>query len=53
MAIRGLPIGLGETPGSVDTLGPELGQDTELLLFDVLGLDWDRIGELKELGVIP
>ena len=53
VAIRGLPIGLGRTPGSVDTLGPELGQDTELLLFDVLGLDWDRIGELKELGVIP
>ena len=53
VAIRGLPIGLGETPGSVDTLGPELGQDTELLLFDVLGLDWDRIGELKEMGVIP
>ena len=53
VAIRGLPIGLGQTPGSVDTLGPELGQDTELLLFEVLGLDWDRIGELKELGVIP
>jgi crotonobetainyl-CoA:carnitine CoA-transferase CaiB-like acyl-CoA transferase len=53
VAIRGLPVGLGRTPGSVDTLGPELGQDTELLLFDVLGLDWDRIGELKELGVIP
>jgi len=53
VAIRGLPIGLGATPGRVDALGPELGQDTELLLFDVLGLDWDRIGELKELGVIP
>lgn len=53
VAIRGLPVGLGRTPGSVETLGPELGQDTELLLFDVLGLDWDRIGELKELGVIP
>ncbi|MDE0884408.1 MAG: CoA transferase [Myxococcota bacterium] len=53
VAIRGLPVGLGRSPGSVETLGPELGQDTELLLFDVLGLDWDRIGELKELGVIP
>ena len=53
VAIRGLPVGLGETPGSVDTLGPELGQDTELLLFEVLGIDWDRIGELKEMGVIP
>jgi crotonobetainyl-CoA:carnitine CoA-transferase CaiB-like acyl-CoA transferase len=53
VAIRGVPVGLGRSPGSVETLGPELGQDTELLLFDVLGLDWDRIGELKELGVIP
>ena len=53
MAIRGLPIQLEKTPGSVETLGPELGQDTELLLFETLGIDWDRIGELKELGVIP
>ncbi|MEE3326432.1 MAG: CoA transferase [Myxococcota bacterium] len=53
VAIRGLPIGFEQTPGSVDTLGPELGQDTELLLFETLGIDWDRIGELKELGVIP
>jgi crotonobetainyl-CoA:carnitine CoA-transferase CaiB-like acyl-CoA transferase len=51
--IRGLPIGLSRTPGSVETLGPELGQDTEIILFDLLGIDWDRIGELKELGVIP
>ena len=53
VAIRGLPVGLEKTPGSVETLGPELGQDTELLLFETLGIDWDRIGELKELGVIP
>jgi len=53
VALRGLPITLGRTPGRVQTLGPELGQDTELLLADVLGLDWDRIGELKEQGVIP
>lgn len=53
VAIRGLPIHFERTPGSVDTLGPELGQDTELLLFETLGIDWDRIGELKELGVIP
>ena len=51
--VRGLPITLSKTPGRVNTLGPELGQDTELILADVIGIDWDRIGELKEQGVIP
>ncbi len=51
--IRGLPITLSKTPGRVESLGPELGQDTELILADLLGIDWDRIGELKERGVIP
>ena len=53
VALRGLPVTLARTPGRVDTLGPELGQDTEMILFELLGLDWDRIGELKEQGVIP
>jgi crotonobetainyl-CoA:carnitine CoA-transferase CaiB-like acyl-CoA transferase len=51
--VRGLPIGLSKTPGSVESLGPELGQDTELILADTLGISWERIGELKERGVIP
>ena len=51
--VRGLPVTLSKTPGSVETLGPELGQDTELILFETLGIDWDRIGELKEEGIIP
>jgi crotonobetainyl-CoA:carnitine CoA-transferase CaiB-like acyl-CoA transferase len=51
--VRGLPITLSKTPGRVESLGPELGQDTEFILSDVLGIDWDRIGELKERGVIP
>ncbi len=51
--VRGLPVTLGKTPGRVETLGPELGQDTEMILFETLGYDWDRIGELKEQGVIP
>lgn len=50
--IRGLPVTFGKTPGKVETLGPELGQDTELILFEALGYDWDRIGELKAGGVI-
>jgi crotonobetainyl-CoA:carnitine CoA-transferase CaiB-like acyl-CoA transferase len=31
--------------------GPELGQDTELILLD-LGFDWEQIARLKEEGVI-
>jgi crotonobetainyl-CoA:carnitine CoA-transferase CaiB-like acyl-CoA transferase len=52
-SLRGLPVTLQRTPGRVETLGPELGQDTELILFELLGLDWERIGELKAQGVIP
>jgi crotonobetainyl-CoA:carnitine CoA-transferase CaiB-like acyl-CoA transferase len=51
--VRGLPVGLRKTPGRVETLGPELGQDTELILADTLGYSWDQIGELKEQGAIP
>jgi crotonobetainyl-CoA:carnitine CoA-transferase CaiB-like acyl-CoA transferase len=53
VAIRGLPITLSKTPGRVETLGPELGQDTELILADTVGCSWDEIGEPKEKGAIP
>ena len=53
VTIRGLPVGLSKTPGSVESLGPELGQHTELILADTLGYSWDQIGEFKEQGVIP
>ena len=51
--IRGLPVTLSKTPGSVETLGPELGQDTEIILMDMLGMEWEQIEELKSQGVIP
>jgi crotonobetainyl-CoA:carnitine CoA-transferase CaiB-like acyl-CoA transferase len=51
--VRGLPIGLAKTPGVVRTLGPELGEHTELILAETLGYSWDEIGTLKEQGVIP
>lgn len=51
--IRGLPIGLSKTPGRVEGLGPELGQDTELLLADLLGYSWEEIDALKTAKVIP
>jgi crotonobetainyl-CoA:carnitine CoA-transferase CaiB-like acyl-CoA transferase len=50
--VRGMPVTFRETPGAIETLGPELGQDTEMILFEALGYDWDKIGELKAAGVI-
>ena len=46
-------ITLSRTPGSVETLGPELGQDTEILLMELLEMEWEKIEELKAQGVIP
>lgn len=51
--IRGLPITLSKTPGAVESLGPELGQDTEILLMEWLEMEWDKIEALKAEGVIP
>ena len=31
---------------------PEFGQHTEQVLVDELGWSWERVGELKERGVI-
>ena len=53
VTIRGLPVRLSRTPGEVRSLGPELGQDTELILFETLGYSWDEIADLKAKGAIP
>ena len=41
------------TPAKPGSWAPELGQDTETILLEELGYDWDRIASLKELGAIP
>lgn len=51
--LHGMPVTLSKTPGRVEALGPELGQDTELILLDTLGFTWEEIGELKAAGAIP
>jgi crotonobetainyl-CoA:carnitine CoA-transferase CaiB-like acyl-CoA transferase len=51
--IRGLPIGLSETPGAVEKLGPELGEHTEILLTELFGYTWDDIERFKACGAIP
>ena len=50
--VRGLPIGLSKTPGTVHSLGPELGQHTEEILVDTLGYSWEQVGEFKTQGAI-
>ena len=51
LGVAGTPVTLSETPGFPRRGSPELGQHTEEVLFE-LGLDWDKIGELREQGAI-
>lgn len=51
--VRGLPVTLSKTPGEINTLGPQLGQDTEILMMELLGYEWEEIEALKEQGAIP
>ena len=51
--VRGLPVTLSKTPGEINSLGPQLGQDTEILMMDLLGYEWEEIEALKAEGAIP
>jgi crotonobetainyl-CoA:carnitine CoA-transferase CaiB-like acyl-CoA transferase len=46
------PVDFAGTPWSARAMSPEFAQHTEEVLLE-LGHDWDRIIELKDLGVIP
>ena len=51
-AMQNVTPKLSETPGVVRWLGPSLGQHTDSVLTQVLGYDAERIGKLRESGVI-
>ena len=53
-AIRtlGVPVKLGDTPGTVRTPPPTLGQHTDTILREDLGLDPNAITRLREAGAI-
>ena len=51
--VRGMPVTLSKTPGEIHCLGPQLGQDTELIMMELLGYEWEEIEALKAQGAIP
>ena len=50
--VLGVPVKLSDTPGVVDTAPPLLGQHTDAVLRDDLGLDRDAILDLRARHVI-
>ena len=46
------PVKFHQTPASVRSSAPEIGQHTEEILLD-LGYTWDDIADLKSKGAIP
>jgi len=52
MLVPGVVIKMSETPGAIRTLGPELGQHTDDVLTELLGLSGDEIARLRAEQVI-
>ena len=48
----GGPVRLSETPGAVRTPAPMLGEHTDAVLRELLGLDDRAIAALREAGAI-
>jgi crotonobetainyl-CoA:carnitine CoA-transferase CaiB-like acyl-CoA transferase len=48
----GNPVSFSATPVKVDGYAPCFGQNTEEVLLDICGYDWDRIQQLKDEEVI-
>jgi crotonobetainyl-CoA:carnitine CoA-transferase CaiB-like acyl-CoA transferase len=52
VAIPNVVPRLSETPGAVESLGPELGQHTDDILSGLLGLSRAKIADFKARGVV-
>ena len=48
----GVPVRLSETPGSVRTPSPTLGQHTTEVLSELLGMSPEAVATLRTQGVI-
>ena len=46
------PVAFSETPATIRSGAPELGEHTEAILIDELGYDWSDIGTFQEAGAI-
>jgi crotonobetainyl-CoA:carnitine CoA-transferase CaiB-like acyl-CoA transferase len=52
MQLLGMPVKLSETPGDARGHAPELGEQTETILTEMLGYTWDDIARLRDSNVI-
>ena len=52
MQMAGVPIKLSSTPGAIAGPAPALGEHTDAILRERLGLDDEAIARLKEKGVV-
>jgi crotonobetainyl-CoA:carnitine CoA-transferase CaiB-like acyl-CoA transferase len=50
--LLGVPVILTKTPGNPRGRAPELGENTEQLLTEMLGYSWDDVAKLREDGAI-
>jgi crotonobetainyl-CoA:carnitine CoA-transferase CaiB-like acyl-CoA transferase len=50
--VLGVPIKLSDTPGSVRTAPPILGQHTDQILHTELGLSYEELADLRAAGAI-
>ncbi|MEK7847472.1 MAG: CoA transferase [Chloroflexota bacterium] len=50
--VVGCPAKFSQTPAGIQCEAPELGQHTEEVLLDLLGMSWEDIATLKEQGAI-
>lgn len=46
------PVAFSETPSTIRSGAPELGEHTESILVDELGLDWSDIEKFQDAGAI-
>ena len=52
MQVLGVPVKLSDTPGGIESPPPRLGEHTDAVLGQDLGLDADAIARLRAQGVI-